>query len=131
MLLGSWCMATEDIDRQVAIQAKRAWDLVFSSSLASGSAINLDADSLNLIINFIRRALFDPASIYAELNPVQPSIPQELPDHAAPRNKGGVPPALSRALWSSNCDGPPRSSRSFDGIGVPSGQRYFVGVSRS
>lgn len=88
-VLGSWCMAAEDVERSVATQAKQAWDLVFRSSPASGSSIDLDESSLNLLLAFIKRSLFDPLAVYTDLNPVQPTFVPTLPAHAA-RNKGGA-----------------------------------------
>ncbi|EJD05481.1 uncharacterized protein FOMMEDRAFT_103536 [Fomitiporia mediterranea MF3/22] len=98
-IIGSWCMAAEDVDRMVSIQAKQAWDLVFQSLPTSSSGINLDDNYLKLLLRFIRRALFDPMAVYSDLNPIQPSVESSLPAHASPRNKGApkrppIPPIV-------------------------------------
>ncbi|KAI5116021.1 hypothetical protein M0805_005027, partial [Coniferiporia weirii] len=106
-ILGSWCMATKDVDRQVSMQAAKAWDLVFQSSLASSSAIDLDESALSLLLDFIKRALFDPAAVYTDLNPVQPAYVPSLPAHASPRNKNATkrPSPLSPTVKSAEDEG--------------------------
>ncbi|THH03871.1 hypothetical protein EW145_g5943 [Phellinidium pouzarii] len=86
-VLGSWCMAAKDVDRTVVAQAKKARDLISNSSVAS---MDLDENSFNLLLGFIKRALFDPAGVYAELNPSQRSVAPNIPAHASPRAKSGA-----------------------------------------
>ncbi|KAL5521576.1 hypothetical protein ACEPAF_2324 [Sanghuangporus sanghuang] len=82
-VLGSWSMASEDVDRSIAIQARKGWDLVFSG-------VEMDNTSLSLLLPFAKRALFDPIALYMDLNPVQPTFAPQLPAHASPRNKAAA-----------------------------------------
>lgn len=82
-------MAAYDIDRQVAAQARRSLDVIFPISSASTSALSLDESTSNLILDFAKRALFYPLSLYADLNPVQPAfVSPPLPSGTPPRGKG-------------------------------------------
>lgn len=92
-MTGAWRMTAEEIDRAIAISARRSWDLVFckppiqDDDLDLGLNIPLDSEVLDPLIKFVQRVLLSPADVYSELNPVQPSIEPILPPHAA-RSKG-------------------------------------------
>ncbi|KAL5514390.1 hypothetical protein ACEPAG_2478 [Sanghuangporus baumii] len=86
-VLGSWSMASEDVDRSIAIQARKGWDLVFRSS---SSGVEMDNTSLSPILSFVKRSLFDPIALYTDLNPVQPTFIPQFPSHASPRNKAAA-----------------------------------------
>ncbi len=94
-VLGSWCMATQDIDRHVALQARKSYDLAIiiqkDSAAPSSSALLFDSSSLSSIVRFIRRAVYHPIDLYSELNPVQPTIVAQPP---ATSRKGAARQAL-------------------------------------
>lgn len=96
-ILGSWCMATRDADRQIALVAQRAWDAHVSLDVDSDAAsrapekekIVLDATQTAAVLVFVQRALLDPLALHAYLNPVQVPV-----DTAVPRTvRGKLVPA--------------------------------------
>ena len=72
-VVGSWCIATKDVDRQVALSAERSWDLVFSPAASSDVGLILDKGPFELLLGNIKCILFEYASEHAYLNPVQPA----------------------------------------------------------
>ncbi|KAH9988778.1 hypothetical protein BJV74DRAFT_459602 [Russula compacta] len=122
-ILGSWCMATRDVGRDVALVAQRSWDTYVSlapinadadadvaaiagasSSVAreaseeggegeDGKLVVLDATQMAALFVFVQRALLDPLALHAYLNPVQVPV-----DIAVPRTIRGRPvPTTSAA----------------------------------
>lgn len=73
-ILGAWCLATYDIDRQVSTLARQSWS--FYVSLApSNTKITLDETLLPLLCDFIQRTILDPNGVYLYVNPPQPVLP--------------------------------------------------------
>ncbi|EGO03442.1 hypothetical protein SERLA73DRAFT_101568 [Serpula lacrymans var. lacrymans S7.3] len=70
-LLGTWCMSSYDIDRQVASFGQKSWSYTFSSQRENDRVV-IDMDKLQTITSFIQKALLDPNGIYLYLNPVPP-----------------------------------------------------------
>jgi E3 ubiquitin-protein ligase listerin len=85
-ILGSWCMATRDAERQVAQVAQRSWDAHISLDADSDTAAHvaekeekrlvLDRAQRAALLLFLQRALLDPLALHAYLNPVQ--VPVEV-----------------------------------------------------
>jgi E3 ubiquitin-protein ligase listerin len=85
-ILGSWCMATRDAERQVAQVAQRSWDAHISLDADSDTAAHvaekeekrlvLDGAQRAALLLFLQRALLDPLALHAYLNPVQ--VPVEV-----------------------------------------------------
>ncbi|KAI9444100.1 hypothetical protein H4582DRAFT_1919312 [Lactarius indigo] len=101
-VLGSWCMAARDAERQVALVAQRSWDahillpLSPSPSPAPTDELNTSAEQLVLddtqmiaLLAFTQRALLDPLALHAYLNPVQVPV-----DIVVPRTVHGRPVPL-------------------------------------
>ncbi|THV07136.1 hypothetical protein K435DRAFT_710473 [Dendrothele bispora CBS 962.96] len=101
-IVGTWCIITHDIDRTVASIASESWrrDIVplLSSSSSSTPSDNSESNTssssslflLKSIDTFIRRAILDPISTYASLNPssLAPPTPALTP-RSGPGGKKG------------------------------------------
>ncbi|KAH9005649.1 hypothetical protein EDB86DRAFT_3177955 [Lactarius hatsudake] len=113
-ILGSWCMAARDAERQVALVAQRSWDAHIllpavpapspspSPSPAPTDEPNGSADRLVLddtqmaaLLAFAQRALLDPLALHAYLNPVQVPV-----DIVVPRTVHGrpIPPQVAAQM---------------------------------
>ncbi|KAI0305195.1 hypothetical protein B0F90DRAFT_1702407 [Multifurca ochricompacta] len=118
-VLGSWCMATRDAERQVALVAQRSWDahIVLSPADADADAVpgsdatpraaegklRLDSVQMGALLVFMQRALLDPLALHAYLNPVQVPV-----DVIAPRVIRGRPvPTPVVAAQTSRADNEP------------------------
>ena len=67
-VLGTWCIASHDIDRLVSASAHNSW----SDAIGEGDRkLVLDESSL---LSFVQRTLLDPGSVYSYLNPTPPII---------------------------------------------------------
>ncbi|KAI0747035.1 hypothetical protein C8Q80DRAFT_1178930 [Daedaleopsis nitida] len=73
-ILGSWCLAVHDADRQVSAYAKEAWSRYVSLKEASNDKLLLDAALLPRLWDFLQRTLLDPAGVYLYINPPQPAF---------------------------------------------------------
>lgn len=84
-ILGAWCIASHDIDRQVGIHALKSWNDVIGQD--DGKLV-LDRALLPSLISFVQRTLLDPAGVYLYLNPAPPAVPQapskKVPGRAVP-----------------------------------------------
>ncbi|PIL27721.1 hypothetical protein GSI_10874 [Ganoderma sinense ZZ0214-1] len=78
-VLGSWCLAAHDADRQVSSFARDAWHRYVSTSESSPDKLLLDASLLPRLWEFAQRTLLDPAGVYLYINPPQPVIPVSTP----------------------------------------------------
>jgi hypothetical protein len=101
-ILGSWCMATRDQERLVALAAQRSWDAYVSLAPAdvdvdagAGASpasrvvdkdgekedrkLALDAAQMATLFAFVQRALLDPLALHAYLNPVQVPVDVTVP----------------------------------------------------
>ncbi|PCH44774.1 hypothetical protein WOLCODRAFT_145160 [Wolfiporia cocos MD-104 SS10] len=100
-ILGTWLLATYDVDRQTAARARETWAahtafLVPNNTNASSTGsipradkLTLDRATLTRLWSFLLRALRDPGGLYAALNPTQPSTqPVELPSSRSQPRKG-------------------------------------------
>ncbi|RPD56966.1 hypothetical protein L226DRAFT_615267 [Lentinus tigrinus ALCF2SS1-7] len=74
-ILGSWCLAVHDVDRQVSSYAKEAWTRYVSTTTASDDKLLLDSTLLLSLWDFVQRTLLDPTGVYLYINPPQPAIP--------------------------------------------------------
>ncbi|KAF8970121.1 hypothetical protein BDZ97DRAFT_1792056 [Flammula alnicola] len=85
-ILGTWCLATHDVDRLVSITASKAWKETILTDPSQGSS-----STSNLLLNesprsslnaFVERAVLDPSGVYAYLNPLPPpSQPAPMASH--------------------------------------------------
>ncbi|KAI0075975.1 hypothetical protein K474DRAFT_1645833 [Panus rudis PR-1116 ss-1] len=104
-LLGTWRMAAHDIDRQVSLYARQAWDQFINVQISTAPAdtsvehtasdetliesakkmkLVLDDASFTRISTFLQRVLLDPGGVYLNVNPPQPAAPPP-----PPTKKGG------------------------------------------
>ncbi|EIN09055.1 hypothetical protein PUNSTDRAFT_102600 [Punctularia strigosozonata HHB-11173 SS5] len=74
-LLGTWCAATHDVDRQVALQASRSWAHFVSAS--SSAAKHLDDGVYASLLAWTTKVVLDPGGAHAYLNPVSSVAPSE------------------------------------------------------
>jgi len=75
-ILGTWCMAAHDVDRQVSSYVIKSWNEAVSLSEHEqrlGKLI-LDETLITHLLSFIQRTLLDPSAVYHHLNPTQPVI---------------------------------------------------------
>jgi hypothetical protein len=72
-VLGSWCMAAHDADRQVSISARRSLDECISLSPADNK-LAVTGSTLSSLIAFVQRAVLDPLGLYLYLNPIQAPV---------------------------------------------------------
>jgi E3 ubiquitin-protein ligase listerin len=87
-IFGSWCMATRDVERQVAQVAQRSWDAYVFLDTDSGTTactakteemFVLDSAQMATLLAFVQRALLDPLALHAYLNPVQVPVDITVP----------------------------------------------------
>jgi len=64
-ILGTWCLAAHDVDRQVAAIASKIWN----ETITSDETINTSLES------FVQRAILDPSGVFTYLNPMPPPAP--------------------------------------------------------
>jgi hypothetical protein len=88
-ILGTWCLAAHDVDRQVSSAAIKSWIEVISISDQDRTRKwVLSDDVLNHFLSFVQRAVLDPAGLYTYLNPVPPSAaptpPRRVPGRSTP-----------------------------------------------
>ena len=72
-IIGSWCIAVHDVDKQVSIQARRAWKLaivIAPEGSTSEAAYVLEEQALDDLAAFAGQCLFDPQKLYLDLNPL-------------------------------------------------------------
>lgn len=95
-LLGTWCAAAHDVDRQVAMFARRSWTTFVASCRHFGDAeAEWDtggtklrrSDGMTAVIAWTSRVALDPGSAYAYLNPA--AVAPEQPAHPTYQPKGG------------------------------------------
>ncbi|KZT28004.1 hypothetical protein NEOLEDRAFT_1059411 [Neolentinus lepideus HHB14362 ss-1] len=90
-VLGTWCMAANDVDRLVSRYARQSWD-DFVSLTASTSRLVLDETAMPSLVAMTHRTALDPAAVYLHLNPPHVSV-----DPVVPARKGGRLPAAQQA----------------------------------
>ncbi|KAI9062239.1 hypothetical protein FKP32DRAFT_1593812 [Trametes sanguinea] len=73
-ILGTWCLAAHDVDRQVSSFARESWSRYVSAAQSSDNKLLLDGPLFSSLWEFIQRTLLDPAGVYLYLNPPQPVI---------------------------------------------------------
>ncbi|EKM56485.1 uncharacterized protein PHACADRAFT_92839 [Phanerochaete carnosa HHB-10118-sp] len=83
-ILGSWLLASYDVDRQVSAAALGAWNAYIalrSAERGSGSASTLALDSATFLSlwEFAQRVLLDPSGVYLQINPPQLAMPLSAP----------------------------------------------------
>lgn len=121
-ILGSWCMATRDPERLVALAAQRCWDAAHVSAGASADKegrreeVDVDVEERRLILDaaqmaalfaFVRRALLDPLALHAYLNPVQVPVDVAVPKTVRGRPVPSVPAAAQ--TWRADQEPPTRA----------------------
>ncbi|KAF9477335.1 hypothetical protein BDN70DRAFT_881303 [Pholiota conissans] len=73
-ILGTWCLATYDVDRQVLAIASKSWKETISTVESPGTFFL--TDKLQALLNaFIQRTALDPSGVYLYLNPLPPPPP--------------------------------------------------------
>lgn len=80
-ILGAWCLAVHDVDRQVSSFARESWSRYVTTSDAPSPVdkLVLDATLLPHLWNFVQRTLLDPAGVYLYINPPQPVVAVQTP----------------------------------------------------
>jgi hypothetical protein len=72
-VMGTWCMAAHDADRQLSAFALKSWDDSISLQDVAGKRF-LDPALLGTLLSFVQRVLLDPKGVYTYLNPTPPVI---------------------------------------------------------
>jgi E3 ubiquitin-protein ligase listerin len=72
-VLGSWFLVAHDVDRQVALIARRSLEQTISLVPIDGKFV-VQGSTLKSLIAFSQRAILDPLGLYLHLNPVQTSV---------------------------------------------------------
>ncbi|KAI0360435.1 hypothetical protein OH77DRAFT_1418351 [Trametes cingulata] len=78
-VLGTWCLAVHDVDRQVSSYARESWSRYVSTAETSETKLLLDEALFPRVWEFVQRTLLDPTGVYLYLNPPQPAIPTPAP----------------------------------------------------
>lgn len=79
-ILGSWLLATCDIDRHVSNIAKPSWNAhVATKSSSSSSKLSLHRATFGPLWEFLQRVLLDPTGVYLQINPPQPILSISAP----------------------------------------------------
>ncbi len=84
-ILGTWCLATHDVDRQVSTTATKVWKEVISNHESSTTLLFTDK-LRSLVSTFVQRVALDPSGVYGYLNPLPPPPP---PSHATSNKQRG------------------------------------------
>ncbi|KAI0646534.1 hypothetical protein C8Q79DRAFT_910042 [Trametes meyenii] len=74
-ILGAWCLAVHDVDRQVSSYARESWNKNITTAETSGDGLRLDETLFPRLWDFVQRTLLDPSGVYLYLNPPQPVVP--------------------------------------------------------
>lgn len=86
-ILGTWCLATYDIDRLVSTAASKSWnEVILTKEPSSTSHLLLTQDLFSSLDVFIQRVTLDPSGVFVSLNPLPPPAPPSL---ATSSKKGG------------------------------------------
>ena len=87
-LVGSWCLATQDLDKQVSLIARKAWDSLFLPWAAKPAAQEwddtmqpFDDTIVQPLFEFVNRSVYDPQGVFLELNPIQPTYVPPVHGH--------------------------------------------------
>jgi hypothetical protein len=92
-VLGTWLLASYDVDRQVSALVRRTWtDFVVLNTSGSTSTSNdktqdklrVSSKLLNTLLSFVQRAIYDPLSAYTYINPPPPA-PAPPPQQSGPK----------------------------------------------
>lgn len=90
-ILGTWCLASNDIDRAVALVATRSWKAFVVSTLppttTNAKQLVLDDGSRTSLLAFLQRTILDPNGVYLYLNPPPPAAPPP-PTHPSKKSFG-------------------------------------------
>ncbi|KAI0336704.1 hypothetical protein GY45DRAFT_1377084 [Cubamyces sp. BRFM 1775] len=78
-ILGAWCLAVHDVDRQVSSFARESWNRYVDIAETSESKLVLDETLFPRLWDFVQRTLLDPGGVHLYLNPPQPAIPTPAP----------------------------------------------------
>ncbi|KAF9003444.1 hypothetical protein BDQ17DRAFT_1425395 [Cyathus striatus] len=83
-ILGTWCIASHDVDRAVANVAVGTWKEVVFTALVQGTGLKsnvilLDDKCLGILISFIQKTVLDPVGVYSSLNPPSLAVPPPPP----------------------------------------------------
>ncbi|CDO70174.1 hypothetical protein BN946_scf184774.g2 [Trametes cinnabarina] len=78
-ILGTWCLAVHDVDRQVSSFARESWSRYVTIAKQSDDTLLLDGPLFSALWELIQRVLLDPGGVYLYLNPPQPIIPTPAP----------------------------------------------------
>jgi len=106
-ILGTWCLATNDIDRLVSSAASKSWnEIVLTKGPSSTSHLLLTESLFFSLDTFVQRTALDPSGVYAYLNPVPPPVPSPLP---VPSRKGGAKGSTISTPRKDDGDQTPRS----------------------
>ncbi|KAH9887215.1 hypothetical protein C8Q73DRAFT_713250 [Cubamyces lactineus] len=73
-ILGAWCLAVHDVDRQVSSFARESWSRYVDIAETSEGKLVLDETLFPRLWDFVQRTLLDPGGVYLYLNPPQPVI---------------------------------------------------------
>lgn len=73
LILGAWCLAAHDIDRQVSTVARESWSLHISP-VSSNEKVWLNDTLFVSLCEFVQRTLLDPSGVYLYVYPPQPVI---------------------------------------------------------
>jgi hypothetical protein len=79
-ILGTWCLATHDVDRLVSTAASKSWnEIILTQEPSSSRHLLLNEPLFSSLDAFIQKTALDPSSVYAYLNPAPPPAPPPLP----------------------------------------------------
>jgi hypothetical protein len=89
-IVGSWCMAAHDVDRNVASASTKA----FNDSFGEGTnQIPLNETLRQSIFDFVEQTVLNPEGVYGQLNPVQPTFPTLASPGQSRKGSGRSTPA--------------------------------------
>lgn len=88
-ILGTWCLATHDVDRQVSTTATKVWKEIISTQ-ESSTTLLFTGKLQSMVSTFVQRVALDPTGVYEYLNPLPPP-PQQT--HATSNKRGPHKPA--------------------------------------
>ncbi|KAF8899801.1 hypothetical protein CPB84DRAFT_1780009 [Gymnopilus junonius] len=71
-ILGTWCLATYDVDRSVSGIASGSWKAIITTESTDADHLHLNENLFSFLNSFVQRVALDPAGVYNYLNPLPP-----------------------------------------------------------
>lgn len=93
--MGTWCLATYDVDRSVSGAASGSWKTTIATESIDGDRLVLSESLFSSLNSFIQKVALDPIGVYNYLNP-SPPPPLPAPTTSAKKANSKASVSTSR-----------------------------------